>query len=504
MYPINIYALTRTGQSAFIQKMEKQMSKRSKPLLIRKWEIESLRSFSENLTEHMAEAASFTFYYSFQIPKLGKEFDLLRISEQSVVNIELKSNAVSMEKIRKQLLQNRYYLASLGKTVRSYTYVSSSQKLFRLTNSNKLIESGWNQLCKDFSKQEGCYHDHIEDLFREELYLISPLTDPDRFLCRDYFLTFQQKDIKNHMIHNIRTKNSCFQGFTGLPGTGKTLLLYDMALHLSEKQRVLILNFGEFPKEIEQLKKRLKRIDFYSFREENNIPDFSAYSVILVDQSHQMPPVFFHRLREYGIAFQKNLIFTYDLEDAISPDEQSLQSVSLLHSLPDFQEFRLTNRIRMNSELSSFIHNMMNRNKYHRRTEYPSISLSLANKSVEVHRLLQFYMENDYMFLSDETIPVTQNLEFPENSSMKACVGMGKDFEKVVMLIDESFYYDGDGYLRCKDEPRSLSAVLKEETFSVSRVRTLFHGLYRAKREIAVIVFQNEEVFSTLLCLLQS
>ena len=87
---------------------------------------------------------------------------------------------------------------------------------------------------------------------------------------------------------------------------------------------------------------------------------------------------------------------------------------------------------------------------------------------------------------------------------MKACVGMGKDFEKVVMLIDESFYYDGDGYLRCKDEPRSLSAVLKEETFSVSRVRTLFHGLYRANREIAVIVFQNEEVFSTLLCLLQS
>ena len=164
MIPINIYALTRTEKIAFIQKLEKHMSKRTHPLTIKKWEIQSLKKFSEHLKDEMEHSVTMRFYYSFQIPKLGKEFDLLRISDDYVINIELKSREVSDEKIKKQLLQNRYYLASLGKTVKSYTYISSSDRLLRLTNSNKLIESNWGKLCSDLEKQTICYEDHIEDL----------------------------------------------------------------------------------------------------------------------------------------------------------------------------------------------------------------------------------------------------------------------------------------------------------------------------------------------------
>ena len=34
---------------------------------------------------------SLRFFYSFQIPRLGKEFDLLQIKDEQIVNIELKS-----------------------------------------------------------------------------------------------------------------------------------------------------------------------------------------------------------------------------------------------------------------------------------------------------------------------------------------------------------------------------------------------------------------------------
>ena len=170
--PINIYALTRISKIAAIQKMEKQMSKRTRSLNIKKWEIQSLKDFSQRLKDEKKDTVNMNFYYSFQIPKLGKEFDLLRISDDFVVNIELKSREVSEENIKKQLLQNRYYLASLGKTVRSYTYISSTDRLVRLTRSNKLIESEWSRLCEDLLRQETCYEDDIEKLFKEEKYLI--------------------------------------------------------------------------------------------------------------------------------------------------------------------------------------------------------------------------------------------------------------------------------------------------------------------------------------------
>ena len=53
------------------------------------------------------------------------------ISDSTVVNIELKSGNVTDEAIRKQLLQNRYYLATLGKTAFYYTYISRDGRFLR-------------------------------------------------------------------------------------------------------------------------------------------------------------------------------------------------------------------------------------------------------------------------------------------------------------------------------------------------------------------------------------
>lgn len=116
-------------------------------------------------------------FFSFQIPRLGKEFDLLQIKDEQIVNIELKSGAVSDETIRKQLTQNRYYLSVLGRPIYSYTYISSQNRLVRLTNHDHIVEADW-------------------------------------------------------------TGSSC-------AGTGKTLLLYDIAMKLSQKHKVCMIHCGE-------------------------------------------------------------------------------------------------------------------------------------------------------------------------------------------------------------------------------------------------------------------
>ena len=143
MKSLSIYTLTRNQSIEHISKLERQLSGRKFPLKIRTWEWGSMRALAAQLEMHMQEVYSLRFFYSFQIPRLGKEFDLLQIKDNHIVNIELKSGVVSDQAIRKQLIQNRYYLSVLGRPIQSYTYISSQNRLVRLIIS-------WMQTGKDY------------------------------------------------------------------------------------------------------------------------------------------------------------------------------------------------------------------------------------------------------------------------------------------------------------------------------------------------------------------
>ena len=79
-------------------------------------------------------------------------------------------------------MQNRYYLSVLGRSIQSYTYISSQNRLVRLTNHDHIAEAAWTELCRSLQKESSDYQGNIDDLFQAELYLISPITEPARFL----------------------------------------------------------------------------------------------------------------------------------------------------------------------------------------------------------------------------------------------------------------------------------------------------------------------------------
>ena len=147
MKAISIYTITRNQNTEYLQKLERQLSGRDVFLKIREWELDSMKALVSELERHIQAVYALRFFYSFQIPRLGKEFDLLQIKDEQIVNIELKSGAVSDETIRKQLTQNRYYLSVLGRPIYSYTYISSQNRLVRLTNHDHIVEADWQQLC---------------------------------------------------------------------------------------------------------------------------------------------------------------------------------------------------------------------------------------------------------------------------------------------------------------------------------------------------------------------
>ena len=465
MKSVSIYALTRKQNLSNLSRLEYHLSGREKPLKMRTWEINSMRALVDQLEKYMPEVYRLRLFYSFQILRLGKEFDLLQVKENQIVNIELKSGAVSEDAIRRQLIQNRYYLAILGRPVRSYTYISSQNRLVRLTNHDHIVEAEWEQLCAELQEKSADFSGDLEDLFQAEWYLISPLTQPERFLKKEYFLTAQQKDIERQILKSIRIKRGGYYHFSGLPGTGKTLLLYDIAMKLSGRQMVCIIHCGASGQEWKRLHERLRRIVWVSDSQITAEMRLDEYGTVLVDEAHLLDKETLENIVE--AAGKRPVIFTSDCEDQLSPEELD-QSVKLgIAKLTEIQTFRLTNRSRTNEEISSFVQNMMHIPDYKSGRRFPHVTVFYANDDQEAANLIQDAKKQGYQHLLESEVAE-------------------KAYDSVAIILDGNYFYDSKKYLRSKKRT----------------VRNLFHQLNSAKEKLMLIVKDNEPFYAVLLGLL--
>ena len=465
MKSVSIYALTRKQNLSNLSRLECHLSERDRPLKVRAWEINSMRALVDQLEKYMPEVYRLRLFYSFQILRLGKEFDLLQVKENQIVNIELKSGAVSEDAIRRQLIQNRYYLAILGRPVRSYTYISSQNRLVRLTNHDHIVEAEWEQLCAELQEKSADFSGDLEDLFQAEWYLISPLTQPERFVKKEYFLTAQQKDIERQILKSIRIKRGGYYHFSGLPGTGKTLLLYDIAMKLSGRQMVCIIHCGASGQEWKRLHERLRRIVWVSDSQITAEMRLDEYETVLVDEAHLLDKETLENIVE--AAGKRPVIFTSDCEDQLSPEEVD-QSVKLgIAKLPEIQTFRLTNRIRTNEEISSFVQNMMYIPDYKSGRRFPHVTVFYANDDQEAANLIQDAKKQGYQHLLESEVAE-------------------KAYDSVAIILDGNYFYDSKKYLRSKKRT----------------VRNLFHQLNSAKEKLMLIVKDNEPFYAMLLGLL--
>ena len=87
MKSISIYTITRNQNIEQLQKLERQLSGRDYFLKMREWELESMKALTAELETCMEDVYALRFFYSFQIPRLGKEFDLLQIKEDQIVKV---------------------------------------------------------------------------------------------------------------------------------------------------------------------------------------------------------------------------------------------------------------------------------------------------------------------------------------------------------------------------------------------------------------------------------
>ena len=480
--------LTLEVPDAVHQDYECALSGREKPIRFRCEEIDIIREMiNEFFRQHASQNVYDGWFYSFTIPQVGKEFDLLRITGDSVVNLELKSQAVDESRIEKQLIQNRYYLGHLKKEIFSFTLVKDefcNLKLFRYENG--LRNSSFAELLQVLDLERSLITDNIEEMFDPCVYLVSPINTPDRFLRGEYFLNTQQSHIKKEIL---RRGYGLF-GIKGSAGTGKTLLLYDIALELGKTRKTCVVHSGILSDGHNYL---ARNEDAFTVISAKSIcqDTFSYYEAICIDETQRLFTDDLDRVLEaFDGGTAKTCVFSYDYQQSLSIKEIQRNNPQRLNGLDDFTEYALTDKIRTNDEISSFIRTMLRLyDRPKKRISYDRIDVVYANDRKELDAILRLYTVKGYQYIKSASSRYIENhADFYPYAANSQLV-IGQEFDQVIVVMDKNFEYDENGELTAKEHP--------DPDYLFQRL--FYQNITRARKRLCLAVFDNPELLKCLL-----
>ena len=453
MKPVNLFRVSRIRDDRLFNIMEKHEASDHDDHRIRVHEIESLRILTDALAaQGVTVKDTDGFYFGFVISLIGKEFDLVKVTGRYCLNIELKSQDVSEEQILAQLRKNRHYLTLLGRKLMLFTVVTDTLTCYRLSDDDELVKTDIAEIARAVKLCSAAYHGRIDKLFRASEYLISPSDDPDKFLKGQYFLTPAQDQVKAKFLKDIADRAGCaFFRISGKPGTGKTLLIYDLAKHLSESGRTLVICADEPSEGLKKIDETIDALDFISVSEIASPDQLGGYDFVLVDEALRIDPESFSLICDAAGKYEQICIFsTYPAAAAADPKKES-SAESRLQSLGLAGDYELSERLRMNMEIHTFIRKLKHLGCRTEKTyEFEHVSINYANDADEAREMIRYFRDKGYVFINAHRYPGSPFEDLEENFGYHIA---GREFNSAVMLLDSSFSYDAAGYLRGIPEP---------------------------------------------------
>lgn len=455
--------------------------------------IESLVKYLEVLSPLDPKLITYILddcFLGFSIPRISKEFDCLWIGENTIVNLELKSRSITEEKILKQLKRNRYYLRHLSQKIVSFTFDASTGNCYTLDSSLNLINTDIKTLGRTLYNihKEKLITDGIEALFPPEKYLVSPFNSTIEFLEGRYFLTNHQQTIKENLIHSINTDKKNFYAITGGPGSGKTLLMYDIAKTLAEEGKVVVighagaLNSGHnYLNEngwcIHSTKDLLRYV--YLTGDYKMAIDGDVY---FIDESQRTPHV--SLIASEMIRLNKCCVFSFDSEQVMSDREQNQESSKKILALVGENCYQLSSNIRTNASVYEFVNALFDiRHSVNKNVE-GHVEISFCQTETEAEQMLEVLkMKGFEVPKFTPMIHSTENYEywFPVDSQSAHQV-IGQEFDDVASLVSSNMCYNKAGKLSSKKHYR-----YRED-------RMLYQILTRARRKIHLVIVNNPAI----------
>ena len=492
MRPRNIIAVFQGDAAA--EAVGAEVDKRFK--VLKKHEIRNLGSFCAIMQQKGCSMAHFDgFFVSYSIAQIGKEFDLLRFGKDFILNIEIKSElkiAQKEKKIFKQMRENHYYLQFLNKPTFIFTYVENDG-FYQYSENDAVIRVSSETVAQYMLEQMIDYSIDPDRLFLPSNYLISPFNSTDAFIKGNYFLTSAQEKVKEEMEEELKETPFMFFCLSANAGTGKTLTMYDIAKsYIAANKKVLIIHCGILNQGHERLKEEhgWNIISIRSIPRDKNLLSISEYSLIFVDESQRIRAPQLSALLEKAVEAQIPLFFSFDTKQYLRSGETLDVSEYLSRNCPSVRLSRkkLTNKIRTNKAMASFITNMFDKGKSHDNLNYDCVTVDYFDNAKSVRDYMSFLRKSGWTAITYTTSTYDPDPydELTELGEYNAHGVIGQEFSKVVFVMDKNFRYSENGKLQAKNSYYSASGML-------------YQIVTRVVDELKIIVLDNPALYIDLL-----
>ena len=418
---------------------------------------------------------------------------MIRFGETSIINIELKSTS-TVEKIKKQLLQNKYYLSFLGKDIYNFSYISSKQKLYHLDRTHNLVEIKVFEMIKRLKSQKIQSVSNVDTLFNPSNYLISPFNSTEEFIKGQYFLTNHQAKIKNESIIKINSNKTSFISICGNAGTGKTLLTYDIAkAYMDVNAKVLVVHCGILNSGHEELVSKHKW-DIIPAKNMVNKSNLKQYQLIIIDEVQRIYPGQLDFIIDHIKKHDKSCIFSYDRSQCLRSWEINNNVEAILHKSVTCEKFELTKKIRTNKEIASFIRGLFDKSKVVDKLSRKNIELNYFENYNDAKSFLEILRTKNWKIINytpsrKDYYPYDDYKIINEENTHGV---IGQEFDNVVAVIDSHFYYKGN----------VLSTKNYSKTPYYHPTKMLFQIVTRTRRKLNIIIINNEELMRRCLRML--
>ena len=215
----------------------------------------------------------------------------------------------------------------------------------------------------------------------------------------DYLLTENQENIKKKILKKLDfLETGYFFGLTGGPGTGKTLLLYDVAKQLSLDKKVLMIHSGLLCNGHIILQNKINNLKISNakalrWREINNV------DYVLVDEAQRLYESALDKIEKWVIKAKTICVFSYDPNQRVSYSENSRKTVDRINSLCGENKEKLTTKIRTNKEMAQFINCLTNLKNYKSNYRFSHVKIFYEPDKAKAMELAKHLADEEYLHL---------------------------------------------------------------------------------------------------------
>ena len=426
---------------------------------------------------------------------VSEEFDMLRFSKQKIINIELKSKQIPEDKILRQLKRHSYLLSSisLDKEVSLYTFITETEELYTFNKDTEELSSiSFKQLFEEIPC-DFIEYNYLESLI-DSTFIVSPYSEPERFFNNQYFLNNEQEQAKRKIIESSKS----YIGLKGAAGTGKSLILFDVAKELSSSGKKILFVFCSAIHNFNTIQK-INQESCFQFIDIRNFYNtiLKNYEIVIIDESQRLKQWQWDKLASSANSGEiKKLILSVDNMQTLRPEENTLDIQGILSNNNSVEYVDcLTERVRTDIELSTFIRKFFNTKEQNLRVlDFPKVNAVYFENECAARNFIQSCIDNEN-YISIEMPEKrawnnngkTKLPKFHENS-LDGFTVIGREFDKVLLPLTPRVTYNADGKI----------IVPVEGGYSYLAENGLFQAITRVKNHLLLVVIKNKNLFKTI------